>query len=150
MEVYSMVFNSKRYKLVYKNEALLTEKALKIAADFAGIFDDGICFAAIGDRHFLVLEYDGNNDVNILLKCFENAAKDALNQSPDFTNTVLDNGMGLVITVDTVFSVVEESRFNAKTYKIPVGVALEYRSNALKACKNFKVSAIAVPVNFKG
>ncbi|MCQ2771616.1 MAG: hypothetical protein MJ236_07495 [Clostridia bacterium] len=144
-----MVFNSKRYKLVYENEALLTEDALKIAADFADIFDDAICFAAIGDRHFLVLEYDGNSDVNVLLKLFANTARAALRQQPDFKIMVLDNDMGLVITVGTVFSVVEKSRFNEKTNNISVDVALEYRSDALEACENFKVSAIAIPVNFK-
>lgn len=149
MEVCSMLLNSNLFKLVYEKEDLFTDEVLKITSDFAAIFDDGVCFAVIGDRHFIVLEYDGNDDVKVLLERFENAAKETLSQQPDFTNIVLENGMGLVITLGNVFSVVEEGHFDASADEIPLVVAMKYREEALRACKNFKVGAIVIPINSK-
>lgn len=144
-----MLFKSERYKFIYQNDALITDKFLKCAAEFTDIFDDKVCIAAIGENHFLVLEYDGSTDIEVLKERFKNVAHKVLGQSPDFENFVLDNGMALVITLDKVFSVVDKNIFSPSSRMIPVGVSLEYRTTALDACEAFKVIAIAVPINFK-
>lgn len=140
-----MEFISKRYKFVYQKDEYMTKKFMKCAADFSDIFDDKVCFAAVGNDHFLVIEYDGEQDENKLIEKFKIAASEVLNNPPDFDTMVLDNGLGIVITARWLISVVKKGRFSSETRSIPIGVALEYRRAALKACEKLNIIAIAVP-----
>lgn len=142
-----MKFKSELYKLIYVNEDLVSKDTLKIAEEFANIFDDKVCFAQIGKNHFLVMVYDGSTDVMTLKNNFKEITFDVLSMSPEFKTSVLDNGIGLVITEDSLFSVVDEGLLDDDE-SIPMDIALKCRSDGLMACEEFAVSLIAVPKRF--
>lgn len=143
-----MDFNSNRFKLVYMDDSKISAALLNRAAKFADVFDEKICFAAIGKNHFLVVEYDGNPDENALLEKFRSVAEYVLYSPPDFETMVLDNGLGLVITAGNLFSVIDKKKLSLEDRRIPIDVAIKSRDAALKICNKFNVIAIGIPKSY--